>query len=58
MVACRLQMYSFIGPITDASKASATDDNSHPPYPTLCAVIPEIRHATLRWNPSITFSIT
>ena len=57
MLACRLQMYSFIGHRPAASKSSATHDHSHPPSLTRRSDIPEILLATLFWNPPITFII-
>ena len=58
MVACLLQMYSFVCHVPVASKSSATNDHSYPPSPTRRSEIPAILRATLCWNPSSTFSIS
>ena len=54
MLACCLQIYSFIGKIPTNSKVSTTDENYHTPSLTRQSDIPTIRWATRWWNPSST----
>ena len=51
-------MHCCIGHIPVASKASSSNDHSHPPSPTHRYVISEIPLENLWWNPYINFSIT
>ena len=57
MVACGLQMYSFMGHIPAACKASSTNDHSHKPSPTCQFDMPAILQSTQWWNTSSTFII-
>ena len=57
MVACCIQMYSFMGHIPTLSKESSTNENSHPSFPDCQSDITAILWTTQWWNTYSNFNI-